>query len=305
MRVLDVREESEFRGGHLPGAIHVPVKRLPDRVGRLKRDKPYAVICASGSRSRGATSYLLDQGFEGTVSVRGGRARGRAAVVPSCGERLSQCPRRERPLTRTGLPAAGALVAGGGFRDLCDPHYPRLGALEPPRSSRAASSGAEGGNAAKLTAAGGRTSRAAARSAGISNRSAKSRTLLRSVGLRPLDRSETRGGHAPLGDQPLHARLVGRGPDTAGLAGRRSRACRDRRPRCRPCCRPSRSRALPRRPPRTPGPPGRTAVARSQAAHRGRCRGWPPATRARSRDRRRGPGARRRERTWPESSRAT
>ena len=72
VRVLDVREEAEFRGGHLPGAIHVPVKRLPDRVDRLQRDKPYAVICASGSRSRGATTYLLDRGFEGTVSVRGG-----------------------------------------------------------------------------------------------------------------------------------------------------------------------------------------------------------------------------------------
>lgn len=72
VRVLDVREDSEFRSGHLPGAAHVPAKRLPDRVGKLKRDKPYAVICASGSRSRGATNYLLDQGFEGTVSVRGG-----------------------------------------------------------------------------------------------------------------------------------------------------------------------------------------------------------------------------------------
>jgi rhodanese-related sulfurtransferase len=72
VRVLDVREDAEFRSGHLPGAIHVPVKRLPDRIGKLKRDKPYAVICASGSRSRGATNFLLDQGFEGTVSVRGG-----------------------------------------------------------------------------------------------------------------------------------------------------------------------------------------------------------------------------------------
>jgi rhodanese-related sulfurtransferase len=72
VRVLDVREDSEFRSGHLPGAVHVPVRRLPDRVGKLQRDKPYAVICASGSRSRGATNFLLDQGFEGTVSVRGG-----------------------------------------------------------------------------------------------------------------------------------------------------------------------------------------------------------------------------------------
>jgi rhodanese-related sulfurtransferase len=72
MRLLDVREDAEFRAGHVPGAIHVPAKRLPERVSRLKRDKPYAVICASGSRSRGATNLLLDEGFEGTVSVNGG-----------------------------------------------------------------------------------------------------------------------------------------------------------------------------------------------------------------------------------------
>jgi rhodanese-related sulfurtransferase len=72
VRVLDVREDREFRGGHVPGAVHVPVKRLPERAATLKRDKPYAVICQSGSRSRGATSYLLDHGFEGAVSVSGG-----------------------------------------------------------------------------------------------------------------------------------------------------------------------------------------------------------------------------------------
>jgi rhodanese-related sulfurtransferase len=72
IRVLDVREDGEFRSGHLPGAVNVPVKRLPDRLSILKRDKPYAVICQSGSRSRSATDYLVEQGFAGTVSVRGG-----------------------------------------------------------------------------------------------------------------------------------------------------------------------------------------------------------------------------------------
>jgi rhodanese-related sulfurtransferase len=72
IRILDVREDSEFRSGHLPGAVNIPVKRLPERMGKLKRDKRYAVICESGSRSRGATNFLLDEGFEGTVSVRGG-----------------------------------------------------------------------------------------------------------------------------------------------------------------------------------------------------------------------------------------
>jgi rhodanese-related sulfurtransferase len=84
VRVLDVREDSEFRQGHVPGAIHVPVKRLPDRIAKLRRDKPYAVICASGSRSEKATNYLLEQGFEGAVSVNGGTiawARSGRAIV--------------------------------------------------------------------------------------------------------------------------------------------------------------------------------------------------------------------------------
>lgn len=84
VRVLDVREDSEFRQGHVPGAIHVPVKRLPDRIAKLRRDKPYAVICATGSRSEKATNYLLEQGFEGAVSVNGGTnawARSGRAIV--------------------------------------------------------------------------------------------------------------------------------------------------------------------------------------------------------------------------------
>jgi rhodanese-related sulfurtransferase len=72
VRVLDVREDHEFRSGHVPGAILVPVNRLPERIATLKKDKPYAVICASGGRSTGAAQFLLDNGFEGAVSVRGG-----------------------------------------------------------------------------------------------------------------------------------------------------------------------------------------------------------------------------------------
>lgn len=72
VRVLDVREDWEFRRGSVPGAVNVPLKKLPLRAAQLKRDKPYAVICASGSRSRSATNFLLGEGFEGAVSVKGG-----------------------------------------------------------------------------------------------------------------------------------------------------------------------------------------------------------------------------------------
>ncbi len=82
VRVLDVREDHEFRKGHLPGAMHVPVKRLPDRLAKLKHDKPYAVICESGSRSASATNLLLAQGFEGATSVRGGTTAWRRSGRP-------------------------------------------------------------------------------------------------------------------------------------------------------------------------------------------------------------------------------
>lgn len=72
VRVLDVREDWEFKRGRVPGAVSVPLGRLAARVAGLRRDKPYAVICESGSRSLAATNYLLAQGFEGAVSVRGG-----------------------------------------------------------------------------------------------------------------------------------------------------------------------------------------------------------------------------------------
>jgi len=72
INLIDVREPGEFKSGHVPGAVNIPMRQLDGRIGRLKRDKPYAVICASGSRSSSATYFRLDNGFEGAVSVRGG-----------------------------------------------------------------------------------------------------------------------------------------------------------------------------------------------------------------------------------------
>jgi len=72
VRVLDVRDAWEFRMGRVPGAIHVPMQELPSRLTELAHDKPYAVICASGGRSQGATDFLIARGFAGAVSVWGG-----------------------------------------------------------------------------------------------------------------------------------------------------------------------------------------------------------------------------------------
>ena len=83
VRVLDVREDWEFRRRRVPGATGVPMSRLTAQVGTLPREKPYAVICESGVRSLAATEFLLSRGFEGTVSVRGGTSAWARAGRPT------------------------------------------------------------------------------------------------------------------------------------------------------------------------------------------------------------------------------
>lgn len=71
-RVLDVREDWEFKRGRVPGAISLPLSQLPGRLPELASDKPYAVICEHGSRSLVGADFLLRSGLPGAVSVRGG-----------------------------------------------------------------------------------------------------------------------------------------------------------------------------------------------------------------------------------------
>lgn len=43
--LLDVRPEPEYTGGHLPGAIHIPLEQLHDRLEELPRDKEIVAYC--------------------------------------------------------------------------------------------------------------------------------------------------------------------------------------------------------------------------------------------------------------------
>ena len=70
--VLDVRKPGEYEGGHVPGAVNIPVERLEERVGELDSARETAVICASGYRSSAATSLLRRHGFEQLINVAGG-----------------------------------------------------------------------------------------------------------------------------------------------------------------------------------------------------------------------------------------
>ena len=62
--MLDVREDEEYAAGHVPGAHHIPMSQVQERIAELPRDRPVMVICQSGGRSRAAVEFLTSQGVE-------------------------------------------------------------------------------------------------------------------------------------------------------------------------------------------------------------------------------------------------
>ncbi len=84
LKVLDVRERSEWEEGHIAGAQQMSYKQL--RTGLesldLSPQDQVAVICAGGYRSSTATGILLQHGFENVLNVTGGMTAWRAAKLP-------------------------------------------------------------------------------------------------------------------------------------------------------------------------------------------------------------------------------
>lgn len=70
--VVDVREPWEYRQGHVPGAVLIPLGQLSSRLNELDPERPVAVICASGSRSQSAAALLGQKGFKAIYNVLGG-----------------------------------------------------------------------------------------------------------------------------------------------------------------------------------------------------------------------------------------
>jgi glyoxylase-like metal-dependent hydrolase (beta-lactamase superfamily II)/rhodanese-related sulfurtransferase len=71
LQVFDVRRPGEYAGGHVPGAVNVPLNKLTDNAS-LESRRPTAVICAGGYRSSAATSLLAPLGFHKLYNVLGG-----------------------------------------------------------------------------------------------------------------------------------------------------------------------------------------------------------------------------------------
>ncbi len=70
--ILDVRTPSEFSGGHIEGAINIPVDALAKKTAKIGgKDTVVVVYCASGSRSSAAAGILRKAGFTKVFNAGG------------------------------------------------------------------------------------------------------------------------------------------------------------------------------------------------------------------------------------------
>jgi rhodanese-related sulfurtransferase/DNA-binding MarR family transcriptional regulator len=102
--VLDVRPEVEYRAGHIPGAMSVPLEQLASRLGELPRDREVVAYCRGPYcfmafeavrllRARGRSARRLEDGFpeweaaglpvtseSGTADRKGAKTKGAATT---------------------------------------------------------------------------------------------------------------------------------------------------------------------------------------------------------------------------------
>jgi rhodanese-related sulfurtransferase len=80
--VVDVREDWEWKRGHLPGARHVVLSSiLADPTAQKFNDRTI-FVCAVGERSAVAAEMAVALGVEDVVSFRGGTKAWKEAGLP-------------------------------------------------------------------------------------------------------------------------------------------------------------------------------------------------------------------------------
>ena len=72
--VLDVREQDEYDGGRIPGAVLLPVGTIDKTTAAAvipEKDDTVLVYCRSGNRSKTAAAKLADLGYSGVYEFGG------------------------------------------------------------------------------------------------------------------------------------------------------------------------------------------------------------------------------------------
>jgi rhodanese-related sulfurtransferase/glyoxylase-like metal-dependent hydrolase (beta-lactamase superfamily II) len=112
LQLIDVRNPGEVADGALPGAVHVALPALLDRLGELDPDVPTVVYCAGGYRSSIAASTLRAHDFADVSDLIGGYS---ACTASGPAPEISRRP------TITPADAAARIAAGVFLLDVRQP----------------------------------------------------------------------------------------------------------------------------------------------------------------------------------------
>ena len=72
IKVVDIREPSEYAAAHIPGVMFLPLSEMQLRLDELDPSQAYYIHCRSGGRSMKLVQFLKQNGFKNVKSVAGG-----------------------------------------------------------------------------------------------------------------------------------------------------------------------------------------------------------------------------------------
>lgn len=72
LQLLDIRGKSEYKEGHIDGAINLFMGTMDENFDQISKDKEAVVYCNTGNRSAIAYSILVAKGFENITNYSGG-----------------------------------------------------------------------------------------------------------------------------------------------------------------------------------------------------------------------------------------
>jgi rhodanese-related sulfurtransferase len=71
VNIIDVREDDEVAAGKIPGARHIRLGTISERLNELDKKEHYYIACRSGGRSSMACEILTENGFDVTNMTGG------------------------------------------------------------------------------------------------------------------------------------------------------------------------------------------------------------------------------------------
>jgi len=82
--IVDVREPSEFKAGHIPNARNIPAGQVKERTKELEKLKgrPILLVCQTGTRSAQIYGELTALGFAEVAGLAGGMGAWQQANMP-------------------------------------------------------------------------------------------------------------------------------------------------------------------------------------------------------------------------------